>query len=234
MFRAVLFDFAFTLFGPDPDGWIRTAAASVGRTVTPADADRIATSFTSLLRETALNPAHARRDLDPAISEQLIMPLLTHIEGVDLPFARALTRGHIETMVPYPDTPEVLRELHSRGIRVGVVSNVVTDLRPLFARHGLAEYVTSFTLSFEVGAVKPDPRIWSAALATLDATPETTLMVGDHPAGDGGAATAGITVLIVPLVPGTRTPRGLSTVLPLVQPLSAVPLAGEFDASDRV
>ena len=216
MFRSVLFDFAFTLFGPDPDAWVQSAAASVGRTVSRTDADRITTAFSALLRETATDVAHARRDLDPAVNEQLVPPLIAQIEGVDLPFARALARSHIETMVPYPDTEEILRELHARGIRAGVVSNIATDLRPLFTRHGLAKYVTSFTLSFEVGAVKPDARIWSAALTALDATPDTTLMVGDHPASDGGAAAVGITSLILPMVPDVATPRGLSTVLRLV------------------
>ena len=55
----------------------------------------------------------------------------------------------------------------------------------------------SFTHSFEVGAEKPDPRIFLAAARSLGVRPEETLMVGDHEV-DAGAERAGMRAFLLP------------------------------------
>ena len=72
-----------------------------------------------------------------------------------------------DSWTPYPDTARVLRGLADRGIPVAIVSNIAFDLRPAFARLGVDGAVTSFVLSYEVGAIKPDPDIFRAALGDL-------------------------------------------------------------------
>ena len=54
------------------------------------------------------------------------------------------------------------------GSPIGVVSNTGWDVRTVFAAHSMAEFVTSFTLSYEAGAVKPDRRIFDAACALVE------------------------------------------------------------------
>jgi len=76
--------------------------------------------------------------------------------------------------------------------RIGIVSNVPRDLRPIFAAHGLADLIDAFTHSFEVGAEKPDPAIFLRATEALGTAPSETLMVGDHPVADAGALKAGL------------------------------------------
>lgn len=44
------------------------------------------------------------------------------------------------------------------------MSNIAFDVRPAFEAIGAAVDVDEFVLSFEVGAVKPDPAIFTAAL----------------------------------------------------------------------
>lgn len=50
----------------------------------------------------------------------------------------------------------------------------------------------------QVGAQKPDARLFHHALAGVGTEPSRTLMVGDRPETDGGAARIGMPVLLVP------------------------------------
>ena len=115
--------------------------------------------------------------------------------------------------VPYADTEPTLRALRQRGVRIGVVSNVPRDLGPIFEAQGLRTLVDAFTHSYEVGAEKPDPRIFRAACERLGVAPEEALMVGDHATADGGAVGAGLRFfhLAGEVVPGGL--RGLEQVV---------------------
>ena len=108
-----------------------------------------------------------------------------------------LARRHAEALygrvidpaswTPYPDTTTVLSGLHQRGIKTAVVSNIAFDLRPAFEAAGVAGDVDEFVLSFEVGAVKPDPARCRTALDRLGVPADRALMVGDSDEADGGA-----------------------------------------------
>jgi putative hydrolase of the HAD superfamily len=117
---------------------------------------------------------------------------------------------------PYPDAPEVLRGLRERGIRVGVVSNIGWDLRPVFREHGLDQYVDAYVLSYEHGIQKPDPRLFAVACEALQAEPRETLMVGDDRRADGGASALGCRVHFVDHLPADERPDGLRAVLDLM------------------
>ncbi|MGY4909170.1 HAD family hydrolase [Micromonospora aurantiaca (nom. illeg.)] len=213
----VLFDFAWTLFARDSERWVGNAAASIGRTLAVGEAHRIAGDFAELLRKTATDPAHIARDLDPRVWDRAILTVLERIPGVDRALASAMHGTHAEAIEPYADTVATLSALRDSGVRIGVVSNVGWDIRKCFARHGLDGHVDAFVLSYEVGFVKPDPRIWGAALEALHAAPGQTLMVGDHPTGDSGSVSAGILALILPMVESPAQKRGFEYVLRLAQ-----------------
>jgi HAD superfamily hydrolase (TIGR01509 family) len=214
----VLFDFAWTLFAGDPDAWVRGAAARIGCPVAPGEPEMISAEFAERLRATATDPDHIRRDLDTEIFDRALPAILRQIPGVDPEFAAALFENYMPSLMPFADVHATLTELRSRNVRVGVVSNFGRDIRPAFVRHGLDGLVDAFVISYEVGFVKPEPEMWRTALKIMQADPEETLMVGDHAAGDGGAIVAGITALVLPLVPAPQQPRGLDRVLKLVQP----------------
>jgi HAD superfamily hydrolase (TIGR01549 family) len=118
--------------------------------------------------------------------------------------------------MPYPDTAEVLQALKARGARIGVISDIHYHLAPLFDYYALGQFIDSYTLSFEHGIQKPNPRLFEVALEQLGVTAAESLMVGDRPTRDGGATAVGITTLILPAVPN-YTSRGLDVVLQLVQ-----------------
>ncbi len=99
-----------------------------------------------------------------------------------------------------------------------IVSDFHVDLRPFFADLGLLDLLIGFALSFEVGAVKPDPVMFEHALALVDASPERCLMVGDNPRPDCGAAALGIATLVLPVRHDHDRPPLLRHVESLVLP----------------
>ena len=98
---------------------------------------------------------------------------------------------------------------------VGIVSNTGWDVRAVFTAHAMSDFVTSFTLSYEAGAVKPDGKIFEAACTSLSLEPGQVLMVGDDPRADSGAVLAGIRTLLVPAQP-PHTDNGIAAVLDIV------------------
>ncbi|QKV97444.1 HAD-IA family hydrolase [Streptomyces sp. NA02950] len=117
---------------------------------------------------------------------------------------------------PYPDAAGVLAELRRRGVRIGVVSNIGWDLRPVFRAHGLDPLVDAYALSYEHGVQKPDPRLFRVACDALSLAPHEALMVGDDRRADGGAAAVGCRVHLVEHLPVDRRPDALRAVLELL------------------
>jgi HAD superfamily hydrolase (TIGR01493 family) len=210
-FRAVLFDFGQTLFQA-PDAAALLAEAGVE----PGAAQRL----WSEIWARALTPEELAkgRDLSEAAHRRHWMDLLAaaepHAPGISPRLYEAVMR--VESWTPFPDTPAVLAALHEGGVAVGVLSNTAMPLRPVLAAHDLDRYVDAYVESFRLGVEKPDPRIFAAACQALGSAPAETLLVGDSHLADGGGVLAGLTVLLLPMVP-RDTPRGLQAVLGLAQ-----------------
>jgi HAD superfamily hydrolase (TIGR01509 family) len=208
--RAVLFDFGDTLFY-SPDGVPVMIEAGV-------DAETAARTWSEMWRDSkSIEALSVKRDLSPAQHRAgwlgVFSPADRLVPGLaEMLYERVMT---VEHWTPYPDAAEVLRGLHRQGVPVGVVSNVASDLRPAFRRHGLEDYVATFVHSYEHELEKPDPRLFQTACAALEVEPGHTLMVGDSHIGDGGAVAAGLTVLLLPPVPPGSI-RGLDLALRLV------------------
>jgi HAD superfamily hydrolase (TIGR01509 family) len=162
----------------------------------------------------ALAGAYAARDLDQARHREAYAGLLSSVALPHPELAGALYERirAPEGWVAYADAVPVLAELRARGVRTAAVSNVGFDLRPVLAGLGLLALLDACVLSCEVGAAKPDARIFRTACAALGTDPAATLMVGDHPEADGGAAAAGLDVLLLPMTPPGTT-HGLRAVL---------------------
>jgi HAD superfamily hydrolase (TIGR01509 family) len=107
----------------------------------------------------------------------------------------------------------VLASLHRQGIKTAVVSNIAFDLRPAFASIGASDHVDEFVLSFEVGAVKPNPEIFQTALRRLGVPAADALMVGDSDEADGGAVAVGARFALVDPLPTDQRPDGLIRAL---------------------
>jgi putative hydrolase of the HAD superfamily len=217
----VLFDFSGTLLTAEPrERWV----AAVCPDLTVAEGARLAEELDRAGRPGGPEPvalpqeletAYRARDISTDHHRAVYEALLSTV--VDPGLARRFYERSIlpDGWVPYPDALPVLSELRARGVPVAVVSNVGFDLRAVFAGHGLAELVTTFVLSCDIGVMKPDWAIYRTALSALDLEPQQALMVGDDFRSDGAAVGFGICTLLLPYSPAGAD-HGLEAVLRLV------------------
>jgi putative hydrolase of the HAD superfamily len=92
-----------------------------------------------------------------------------------------------------PGVPEALARLRAAGLRLVVVSNADGTVEEGLTRAGLRARLDVIVDSFLVGAEKPDPRIFTHALAEAGTTAARAVHVGDLYAVDVlGARSAGI------------------------------------------
>ena len=94
----------------------------------------------------------------------------------------------------FPEVHEALGRLRARGYALAVVSNFDRRLYPVLEELNLRGFFDAVIISSEVGADKPDPRIFNCALRTLGATAGETWHVGDDPKRDWGAEAVGLRV----------------------------------------
>lgn len=223
-FEAVLFDFHCTLVDQgDAAAWIELAWRHDGRAgsardgLGPALHRRLAALLDRVWEHAAVIDPGSERDLSPArhraVYDALMARQLDGEAGL-----RSLEGPLYEVMLdlwtPYDDAAPTLSALRARGLRTAVLSNVGLDIRPVLERGGLAPLVDAVVLSYEVGAVKPQPALFQGALAALGVAPERALMVGDNPEDDAGAARLGVRTLLLPRTRGRV--HGLELVLRLV------------------
>lgn len=97
-----------------------------------------------------------------------------------------------------PGAAELLRELRRRGVRTGLISNWDLSCRRVLRENGLDRLLEHVIVSSEVGAEKPDPDIFKAALHAAGVSPDQALFVGDNYYDDVvGAQKSGIRCLLL-------------------------------------
>ena len=91
-----------------------------------------------------------------------------------------------------PGAEKTLALFKEGNYKIGLISNILT---PSYNRiyNSLDKYFDYKALSFELGIIKPDTRIFQLALDKLNVTPEQAIMIGDSLESDIiGAKNAGI------------------------------------------
>jgi putative hydrolase of the HAD superfamily len=98
----------------------------------------------------------------------------------------------------FDDAIPTLESLRERGLTTGIISNVVGGLDQALADLGLDRHIGIIVTSDQVGATKPDPRIFEEALRRARVAPNEALFVGDQVESDvSGAWGAGMTPLLL-------------------------------------
>ncbi|KAH0972232.1 hypothetical protein GBA52_024388 [Prunus armeniaca] len=91
-----------------------------------------------------------------------------------------------------PDAGKVFQALRKAGVKVAVVSNFDTRLRPLLQALNCEHWFDAVAVSAEVEAEKPNPTIFLKACELLGVKPEDAVHVGDDRRNDiWGARDAG-------------------------------------------
>lgn len=92
-----------------------------------------------------------------------------------------------DTVMLYSETPKVLAALKDRGLRIGILSHVPWPgdaCRRWFQRNNIAHYIDFYSLSSEIGYIKPHPAHYQHALEQAGCSAGQVLHVGDHPIRD--------------------------------------------------
>jgi FMN phosphatase YigB (HAD superfamily) len=201
---------------PQPEWWISRSLESIRRPVERAAVGAAVAGLEAAARLPEVLEAELSADCSPELNRAAEM-LRFERAGLDGELAEALYRLDFdpESHPVYPDVPGALAQIRARGVRIALVSDIHFDLRADLAAHGIAHLIDAYVLSFEHGFQKPDSRMFTLALDSVDVEAGEALMVGDRASHDGGAASVGIDTLILP-IPKELVPRGLDVVLRLL------------------
>ncbi len=136
--------------------------------------------------DAARNPDHREMDF-PGLMRGWIAATGLSVEDPRL--APALERAWdrmTDTVIPMSESLPALAGLHGR-YRIGILSHVPWPgfaVRRWFARHGLAPHVDFYSLSSEIGRIKPHPDHYLDAIRQAGCPPAEILHIGDHPMRD--------------------------------------------------
>ena len=97
----------------------------------------------------------------------------------------------------FPETIEVLEYFYSKGYKIGVISDTSPSLEYTLQQLGTAKYFTSFTASSLVGAGKPSPIIFNAALNAQGVSAKESIYVDDYKLEADGAREQGFTSFLI-------------------------------------
>jgi HAD superfamily hydrolase (TIGR01509 family) len=194
MLRAVLIDVGGTLW---PDTWPRHPEDDrerVGRLqkAVPELSEAEACALVDILGRTD-HPVSDRQQTAALVSQAISrvspappIPLEAVPAAMSLP-----PRGRVQ---PFPGARELLAGLNERGVRVVIASNVLwrdaTSYRRDFEDVGLAQPITAYVSSIDVGWRKPHPAFFSRALSAAGHRPDECAMVGDSERNDIAPACA--------------------------------------------
>ena len=206
MIKAVFFDFYNTLVHFDPlrEELQVSACREFGVTVDPKAVLRgywIADDFMS--RENALIPIHKRSPADGLAFWSEYEAIILKKAGVDVTKDLALriftrARQLDRRLVLFDDALPIIRTLRGRGIILGLVSNLSRALDGDCNELGLTPYIDFALTSSEIGAEKPHPPIFLAALERAGVSASEAIHVGDQYHSDVvGAKGVGINPLLL-------------------------------------
>lgn len=117
----------------------------------------------------------------------------------------------------YPEAPDLIDRLQRAGYQVALCSNLAAPYGAPVRR--LLPGLDAYAMSYEVGAVKPQSRIYQFLLDQLGLAAAEVIFIGDTPAADqDGPRAAGMHAFLL----NRSTGQSLSDVVQ-----SSLPLLGE-------
>lgn len=178
---------------------IRTIILDLGRVLVPFD---FARGYARMSERSGLPPEEIRTRIKESglvrrlesgqIRDHDFVRQIAALLGVEMSYEEFA--GHWSSIfLPETLIPEAwVRDLRRR-YRMVLLSNTngihYTGLR---ASHPILQHFDAYVLSHEVGAMKPEPKIYAAALAAAQAQPEECFFTDDIPEYVEGARRAGI------------------------------------------
>ncbi len=218
--RGVIFDIHATLVDQgNADEWLDAALAVADHPLDQEGRQDLVAFLDRIWEGARISDPTSSRDLSFTDHHRVFHELIEAGPGVDRPLADALYDVMLSTWHAYDDTLPVLQALRASGIRTCLLSNAGVPIRTVLDRDGMTGWYDEIVLSYEVGCVKPQRRIFEIALERLGLPASQVLMVGDNAHDDGGATHLGMRTLILPRTAGPV--HGLAAVSALVDGYNA-------------
>jgi len=159
--------------------------AQVRRAVEDADCpDAVVDEILPVLREiwsrASLRYPDCSWDLDPLLHRHVFEEVLVQESPCPAAVASALYDAMPGRWVAVEGAIPLLESLAAQGARLAIVSNIAVDIRPRLDELDMLQFFDTVVLSYEVGLIKPDARIFECAVTGLGLSPSECMMVGER------------------------------------------------------
>ena len=192
MIRAVFFDWSNTLarYIPPREELQSQALREFGINISPQKiTPGLSIADRYLFQESAVSPIRLRSPREQAaVFARYEQMVLTEV-GADIPTDSDIFSNLLKKLaelykrlkfVLYDDVLSSLRTLKERGLILALVTNMDADMNPICRELELADYLNFIVTSSEVGASKPQPRIFLSALQYAGVRASEAVHVGDQ------------------------------------------------------
>ena len=206
MTKAVFFDLYFTLirYEPPQEQLEANALKEFGINTDPDVFDRpMAVANEFMVQEIALRPLSKRSREETIALYAEFQRIVLREAGIEpdekLVLAMLGKMQQFNTkLVLFDDVIPALRELKSRGLILGLISNVERDLTATINELGLPSWLDIVVTSLEAGFSKPQPEIFEEAMRRAAVQPSEAVYVGDQYQVDCvGAERAGMKGILI-------------------------------------
>jgi len=111
---------------------------------------------------------------------------------------RTLFEETPKSLVPFPETVDLLEELHSKGFNLYVLSNMhYHAFEYLSSTYKFWQLFTGIVISSHIQSIKPEPEIFDHLLQEHNLVPQNTLFLDDMPVNIAAAEQKGIVAVLV-------------------------------------
>ena len=206
MIKAVFFDLYHTLIHYDPprEVLVTQALKDFGIDMNPEVFSRPLVAADEFIYEEIARQPLSQRSQEEKITlymeHQAIMLREAGIEA-DKKLAFGLLgkmQQYKMNLVLFDEVEAALTDLKSRGLILGLISNVEQDMNDTLIKLKLNTWLDLIVTSLDAGTGKPQPEIFREALRQANVQPEEALYVGDQYRVDVlGARGAGITGILI-------------------------------------
>jgi putative hydrolase of the HAD superfamily len=192
--RAVVFDFFGTLTDPGSEDSRRAAYEATGLAL-GVDPGRF---------WEAMSASYAQRSTGVLGDTRSTLRVIAQRCGVEVDAAtcerarRLHLAAYTKMLRPHPHALDVLRELASRGFKLGLLSDCSSELVELWESTPFAPLIDTAVFSFEIGVAKPARAGYTACAARLGVRQPECWFVGDGSSSEhSGAKAVGMRPVLV-------------------------------------
>lgn len=118
--------------------------------------------------------------------------IISQTQGYSVEYCRECVLDAVNMQEPIAPTAELIKELHERGFRLLVLSNMSREFIDFIRQIPIYHYFSGEVVSCEEHTVKPEPEIFKLVLDRYNIDPSDALFVDDRPVNVEAAAALGI------------------------------------------